>query len=186
VNDVISRPAGTRRRLPPAFGAWILCVLATAAIGCATARKRSPQDVALAAIKAGVPACAPGRAGALSSGVVTVRPGETLCLTVAVEEGAITPVDVVASASEATPVIVVRAWQEPGGEDVFMSIHNPLGENLKYRAGMLLPGESRHRATSSCAVIANGVGVESWPHAVTELVLADFRLIGNSPELMCE
>lgn len=162
-------------------------LLAGGAIGCATAKKkRNPQEVANAAIKAGIPSCRPGRADSLAGGLVTVRPGETLCLSVAAEDGVVTPLAVLASASEGQPAIIVRVWQEPGGEDVFMSIHNLLGENLKYRAGMLLPGESHHVSTSTCAVIAQGIGIESWPHPVSELVLADFRLIDNSPELMCE
>lgn len=169
-----------------AWTAAVLCLALTSAFGCAAARTRSPQEVALAAVKAGVPTCTPGHDDALSSGVVTIRPGETLCLAVRAEETAVVPIGVLSSPGGETPMIVVRAWQEPGGVDVFLSTHNPFAENLKYRAGMLLPAEQRHHSTSTCAVIANGVGVESWPHAITEIILADFRLVGSSPELMCE
>jgi hypothetical protein len=58
---------------------------------------------------------------------------------------------------------------------VFLTVHNPFPEQIKYRAGMLIPGEPHFRKTSSCPVLSNRMSLEHWPHPIVALVLTDFR-----------
>lgn len=153
---------------------WLLVVAASA--GCASSPPMTTATAATAAIDAvrgGVPACEPGHERALVNGVVAIHPGETICLGMKKDATGIIPLAVVDSGTAASSVVVVRFWLE--GDQSFLSVHNPFPSNIKYRAGMLLAGENRPRATSSCPVLSRRMSLEHWPHRIAELLLTDFR-----------
>jgi hypothetical protein len=162
-------------------------VALVAASACA-ASPHSPfetaRHAAIEATEAPVPRCGPARADALRDGVVTIRPGETVCVAAVATGDVVDPVGVVTSDGDATARIVLRSWRK--GDGVFLTIHNPFSRFLKYRAGMLLPGEARHRATSSCPVLGNRLSLEHWPHPVDEISLAGFRLLPDGAALQCD
>jgi hypothetical protein len=102
-------------------------------------------------------------------------------------------VSVLPPGAEAVGAFVFRFWNEPGTNDVFLSINNPFSQNVKYRAGMLLPGELRYRYTSSCPVLSGSENpdrgtLEHWPHPIEVLVLTEFRLVadGTKEATLCE
>lgn len=150
---------------------WLTPIFGALAAGCAATPYTTAASAAVEAVEAGVPACEPGHEGALSNGVVTIRPGETICLAMREDGSTPRPTGVVATGSGSASTIVLRSWQS--GEGVFLTAHNPFPEQVKYRAGVLIPGEQHFRRTSSCPVLSNHMSLEHWPHPIVALVLAD-------------
>jgi len=85
----------------------------------------------------------------------------------------------VVGSGDTAEAIVLRSWQD--GNDVFLTVHNPFPEQIKYRAGMLLPTEHRPRKTSSCPVLSRRMSLEQWSHPIVEILLTDFRFAPNYP-----
>ena len=70
---------------------------------------------------------------------------------------------------------------------MFLAIYNPFSRSLKYRAGVVLPGEVQPRDTSSCPVAGDYRQTRGhWPHPVDEILLTDFRLLADGAALTCE
>lgn len=164
------------------------CLLALVlAAGCAaTPAVSGPQGTAanagIKAVQAGVPFCESGHGGALADGIVAIHPGETICLEMRADGSAMVATRVVDSPIDAATTIVLRSWRE--GNDVFLTVHNPFPKDIKYRAGMLLPGEARHRKTSSCPVLSRRMSLEHWPHPIDEILMTDFHFAPDGA--MCD
>ena len=67
-------------------------------------------------------------------------------------------------------------------------VTNPFDKRVKYHAGMMLPTGDKLLKTSSCPVLGGGrMAFESWPNAIFQLVLFDFRLLDEGGQQMaCE
>src|ERR1700759_2792589 len=88
------------------------------------------ERVLVRTVKEPIPVCQSGLEGSLVDGVVTIRPGEAICVHLETRGDEVVPTGVVTSADEAT--LVVRLWQEPGLEgNTFLSLHNPLDALLR-------------------------------------------------------
>ena len=131
-----------------------------------------------------VPECESGHDAALSDGVLTFRPGETICVRLEVREDTVVPAEVV-STSSAESTLVVKAWIEPGSTETFLSLHNPLASYLRYQAHLVRAGSEQSEYTSSCPVLSGRLAVEQWPYAIRTFILSDFRLIPESDEMEC-
>jgi hypothetical protein len=142
------------------------------------------RGVGIRTVREGIPACEPGHEGALADGVVTIRPGETICLAVEVRGESVTPLAAVAP-REPQGVVVLRFWQERGTEQMYLSVHNPLETALLYEATMLLPGDTSGQHTSTCPVGAKVVGIEQWPHRIARLRLTRFQTMAWTKPLPC-
>lgn len=152
--------------------------------GCASAPPSTMERVGIRVTSEPVPVCQSGHDNALANDVLTIRPGETLCVSLQVDGAAVTALRVVASANT-KDTLVVRFWQEPGTSDMFLSVHNPLGRFFKYRAALLRPGSLQYEYTSSCPVLARRLGIEHWPFPIAQLSLSDFTLLPNSNTMHC-
>jgi len=140
---------------------------------CAETPLTRAAKAAIKDLEAGIPRCESGHEHALSGGIVTIRPGETICLGMREEGSALLPTQVVAPPVDPARTIILRSWRD--GNDTFLTVHNPFPEQIKYRAGILLPGEQRHRKTSSCPVPSGRSSLEHWPHPIVEFLLTDFH-----------
>jgi hypothetical protein len=143
------------------------------------------ERIGLDAAKAPRPSCEQGREGALANGAITIRPGETVCFTVRAEGNSIAPSEVVASDSPDSTV-VLSFWLDPTTSDAVLTIYNPLGEFLIYRAHMLLPGATQLEYTSSCPVLSKRMGIEHWPYPIAELTLSSFETAPDSATITCK
>ncbi len=159
--------------------------LAIILTGCASSPPSTVERVALETVKDPIPECVPGHEGALSNGIVTVRPGETVCIRLEVAGSSVTPAEVVSTNVEGS-TLVLRAWSEPGSNFTFLSIHNPLDALLRYEAYLISGRKDSPEYTSSCPVLSHRLGIEHWPYAVTEFTLAGFRTIPETEGIECK
>jgi len=131
------------------------------------------------------PACQAGYEGSLAGGAVTILPGQTLCLKLELRGESVLPVSVV-SVANPEDTLILKFWQEPGTDEMFLSLHNPLSTFLRYQAYMLRPGQQEREYTSSCPVLSKRIGVEQWPHLVSEITLSGFTSLPESKALSCQ
>jgi hypothetical protein len=169
-------------RLVLVFLALTITSCATTAQETASTPQSSMERVGLRTAKEPIPSCEAGHDASLSNGVVTIKPGETICLRLQVQGKSVSPVAVVSTA-EKNNTLVLRMWQE-GGE-TFLSLNNPIDAFLRYEASMLLPGQSQYQHTSSCPVLSQRLGIEQWPQAVSALTLKNFESFPDSDRIEC-
>jgi len=131
------------------------------------------------------PSCEAGHDAALSEGVLTLRPGDTICVRLEVHENSVVPAEVVTT-STAENTLVVRAWIEPGTSETYLSLHNPLASFLRYEAHLVQVGSKQSEYTSSCPVLSGRIGIEQWPYAVSSFSLSGFKLLPESGQLACQ
>ncbi len=166
------------------------CVLGTIAlglvVGCsASTRPTDVAKVAIATAERGIPTCTLAPPTRLQDGIVFIEPGEVVCVRLELNGATATPAEIVGS-RELGDVLVLSSWANPGA-GTFLSVHNPFGTSLKYRAGLLVPGEQQFRATSSCPVLSKRFALEHWPHPIHALALTDFRVMPEGDDSMvCE
>src|SRR5262249_49362003 len=122
---------------------------------------------------------------ALAHGVLTVRPGETICLSFRVEGETLSPLAVV-DVTKHESTLVVKSWREQDSGDVFLALYNPFSSYLQYQATMLLSGASQHQHTTTCPVLSRRRNVESWNISITELRLSAFKLLTDSESVTCQ
>jgi hypothetical protein len=109
--------------------------------------------------------------------LLTIFPGETLFIEGELKAGRVEGLKAVKANTKPAQTIVLRMWQEPTKPDTYLHITNPFPSPIKYRAGMMFPDSERVQKTSSCPVLSDGRAVyEHWPHAIFQLVLADFQV----------
>ena len=125
---------------------------------------------------------------AVNDDVVAMLPGFSVFIAGDVVDGALTLLRAVSRPAELKDVLQIQMWQEPGKADTFLVVKNHFHDFVKYRAAMLVPKAERFRPTSVCAVLGDGrASYEHWPHAILQLVLLEFELVGaNTEELKCE
>ena len=114
--------------------------------------------------------------------VVSIFPGQTVCLSFELESGYLVP--------HATPEpyadsVVLRRHESAGGAEPRMAVFNPFALPIKYRAGMRVPDEPRYLATSSFSVIPGGVSSELWWHEIEEIVVANFHFLEDPEAMIC-
>ena len=133
------------------------------------------------------PECGPAQEDTLADGLVVIRPGESVCIAATSWGDVVTLVRVVTSAETegAARPIILRSWRD--GSDVYLTIRNPYPRYLKYRAGVVLPGEVRPRDTKTCPALSDyRPTLEHWPQLIDEILLTDFRLLPEGAALACE
>lgn len=162
----------------------VVLVAALLLTGIVFAEDGTMEKAGIKTAEDGPPACEAGHDDALKDGVVTIRPGETICVELQIRGDKVVPV---ATVSVANPdsTLVLRAWNEPGKPDTLLSVHNPLGSLLRYEAHMLIPGKRKPEYTSSCAVMSRRFGLEHWPYAIKELTLGEFKALPESDTIEC-
>jgi hypothetical protein len=156
--------------------------------GCASAPKSTMETMEKVGIRVAgepIPECQSGHDSALANGILTIRPGDIICVSLETDGASVSPAVVVASANP-KDTLVVKFWQEPGTSNMFLSVHNPLSSFLQYRAEILRPGSLQYEYTSSCPVLAHLMGLENWPFPIAELGLSNFKLLPDSKAIECK
>ncbi|RYG98764.1 MAG: hypothetical protein EON58_06165 [Alphaproteobacteria bacterium] len=162
---------------------WVLFLFLFSCV--AFAQDSSMEQVGLRLAKEPVPECQIGKEGSLAGGAVTILPGDTICLKTQIKGDSVVPV-AVTSTADPEDTLIVSLWQEPGTDDMYLTLRNPLGSFLKYKAYMLRPNEQQREYTSSCLVLSRRLGIEQWPHLVSEITLSDFKAVPESKSVTCE
>ena len=163
----------------------VILLVAFLLAGCASVPKSTMETVGIRVAGEPVPECQSGHDNALSNGALTIRPGDIICVSLKTNGASVTPAQVVASA-DPKDTLVVKFWQEPGTSNMFLSVHNPLGSFLQYRAEMLRPGSLQYEYTSSCPILARLLGIENWPFPIAALSLSDFKVLPDSKTIQCK
>jgi len=131
-----------------------------------------------------VPSCETGHSEALANGVITIKPGQTICVSFQAQGDILVPTAIV-EASEKKETLVIRFWKEDSAGDMFLALFNPFPSPLRYEAYMLLPDSSQHQHTSTCPVLSRRRNVEFWNIPVTELTISNFKLLPESQATAC-
>ena len=128
-------------------------------------------------------ACKPGRESALADGRVTIRPGETLCVRLRAGDRQVAA-EAVVSAADAAGALVVELSEQGG--NTMLTLKNPLGGTLRYRARLASPARPEGMSTSTCPVMAHLTNFETWPGSVGAIVLSDFELLPEGGKVVCQ
>lgn len=142
-----------------------------------------PPRTSLESIFGSIPDCSAALDRVSPAGVVSILPGETICLRLSLVEGAIRPEQVPRISPDA---IVMRFRVTDGAQGARLQVFNPHASNLKYRAGIRVAGDSNYYSTSSCPVISGGAAFESWGQSIEEILAADFHFLDASDSLVCD
>ena len=122
------------------------------------------------------------------NGWISVFPGETIFVEAEVKGDRLTNFRAVKSNDHPDKTLTLKFSQETGSPAMTLTVTNPFEKTVKYHAGMMLPTSDKVLKTSSCPVLGGGrAAFESWPNAIFQLVLFDFRLLDKSATQMnCE
>lgn len=112
-------------------------------------------------------------------GWVSIFPGETLFVEADRDENRLVNLRAVKQVRDPSRTLEFKFWQDKGKPDMFLKVNNPFPKTVKYHAVMMLLESDKLYKTSSCPVVAGKIAYERWPHAIFELLLFDFRLVGD-------
>jgi hypothetical protein len=143
------------------------------------------EKIGVRSLKEPTPSCQSGHEAALSNGTLTIKPGDVICVQFQTKGDEIVSFSVV-DKGEVKDTLIIHFWQEPNTDEMYLTLHNPLGTFLKYDASILLPSKSEHEYTSSCPVLSRRMGIEQWPQIINELALTNFRSMPESKTMTCE
>ena len=119
--------------------------------------------------------------------LVTIFPGETLYLHGSLNGDRVTNLTTASSNREPANTIVLELKQSEDDAGMTLTIHNPFGRILKYRAGLQTLEQDELLMTSICPVAAGGTASEHWPLPIFQLVLANFQLLPEAVnDMSCE
>jgi hypothetical protein len=121
-------------------------------------------------------------------GQVSIFSGETIFVEAEIDGDQLTILRAVETNDHPERTLTFQLSQEAGSPATMLVVTNPFPRMVKYHAGMMLPASDKLLKTSSCPVMSNGrMAFESWPNAIVQLVLFDFRLLSeNTAEMACE
>ena len=146
--------------------------------------EQTANEIILRESSKSVPVCESGHAQALSNGVLTIKPGETICVLLHVQGKSVVAKTVVESSSRES-TLVVKFWREPAAGEWFLELYNPLGGYLRYQAAMVSPDASKNGHTSTCPVLSRRRGFEYWNYPITQLALSDFEQVSETNSMTC-
>jgi hypothetical protein len=152
--------------------------------GCATSMPAEMKAISLKAASEPMPACESGHDDALVGGVLSIRPGQVICVELGNEGAAVVPVKIV-STRDPKNTLVLSFRQHEDSNNWVLSLYNPLSQFLQYKVQMHRPGQSGFEETSNCPVLSHRLGIEFWPHPIDELRLQDFSAIPESTTMEC-
>ena len=119
----------------------------------------------------------------VNEGLVAIYPGTTLYVAGDIADGRLVNMRAIDEPQEPSRVLKLHMWQKEGKPDTFLQVTNYFREDIKFRAGMMLPSGDDVYATSSCLVLSNGRHVfEHWPHAIFQLLLDEFHVVDTSSD----
>ena len=120
---------------------------------------------------------------------ISVFPGETIYVEAEASGNRLVNLRAVEAIEHPEKTLTFQFSQKPGPPSMMMLVvTNPFKQTMKYHASMMLPTSDKLAKTSSCPVGGGGrMAFESWPSAIIQLVLFDFRLLGEgTQQTACE
>jgi len=131
------------------------------------------------------PECESGHEKAFANGVLAIKPGETICLTITMNGKTVVPVAVTETANPES-TLVIRFSQKPNQHEATLMLFNPLNKHLRYRANMQRPGKLQDEYTTTCPVLSHRFGIEGWSYDVEVLKLSGFEALSDSNMMECQ
>jgi hypothetical protein len=121
-------------------------------------------------------------------GWVSVFPDETVFVEAEVSGDHLTNFRAVKVNDHPEKTLEFELSQEAESPAMTLVVTNPFKRTVKYHATMMLPTGEKLLKTSTCPVMGGGrMAFESWPNAIFQLVLFDFRLLDeDAGQMACE
>ncbi|MBB6185386.1 hypothetical protein [Oleiagrimonas soli] len=163
---------------------YLIVCMALLAAGCAAAPKPTMEQVGLRTVASPTPSCQAGHENALADGALIIEPGQTLCVDLHVDGTRVEPVRIVTTA-DPKRTLIIRFWNEPGTDDMYLTLHNPLPSTLRYHATMRRSGSYVYEATSVCDILSKRLAIEHWPYPIAALHLSGFSTTGSEDRVQC-
>ena len=160
----------------------ILFLLALASVTAFGAESTTEQIYVRASTEP-VPACETAHAGVLADGIVSLKPGETICLSLRAVGNSVVPTTATQSHDQKN-TLVLKAWYEAGA--TFLVVYNPLPVFLGYQAALQQSVGAQSQHTSVCSVLPLRRGIERWPYPIVTLSLSEFKLLPDSKSVVCQ
>jgi hypothetical protein len=110
---------------------------------------------------------------------VSIRVGQTLALQFDRKGDALSNPKIVKAVVENPPTLSLEFRDK--GKMLWLAAKNPYSKSLRYRALARHKGRKSYFETSIAPVMAGLLGMEVWQEPIEELVLFDFKLIGEMP-----
>jgi hypothetical protein len=162
----------------------MLLLLATSAHSAEQAAQSPTERQAIRVVTEAKPTCTAGHEDAVSGGVVTIRPGETICVDLEISGRVVSISGVTSVESEKTLVLTFRRDTDP--PSMILIVRNPLGSFLRYKASLLRSGAANYAYTSSCPVLSRRIGFEQWPYPIDALKLTAFEVLPDAKDMTCQ
>ena len=118
----------------------------------------------------------------LHGGVITIKPQNKVYAELTITDGEI--VNVIQAESVLNPEKTVTFEFSETDHGTMLSVQNPFEQPIKYHINMVDFSGNFHQ-TSSCPVMAGGGAFESWPHPIPQLVVSNFRFLGDDQGFTC-
>ena len=123
---------------------------------------------------------------------VNLFPGESVELSVTMEDGEIQALTYDPNVSPGKETISIRFSQDdddPYG--MMLVVENSFDKYIRYKAYVALPGQEGFVYTSSCPVGPGMSAYESWPRPISHIILTNVHFVevtrdGDTVELSCE
>ncbi|SHF93286.1 hypothetical protein SAMN04487965_2992 [Microbulbifer donghaiensis] len=120
--------------------------------------------------------------GSLHGGIITIKGQSKVYAEVTINEGKIVDVTQVESVLNPEKTVAFEFSETENG--TMLSVKNPFELPIKYHINMVDYSGNFHK-TSSCPVMAGGGAFESWPHPIPQLVISNFRFLGENQAFTC-
>jgi len=114
---------------------------------------------------------------------ISMLPGDELLVEAEIVGGKFTHLQLVESIKAPDSTFKLTFIQQDSG--MLLTVHNPFDVAVKYHIEMIDFERKRHE-TSSCPILAGLSVYESWPYAIPELAIFDFRALEESDVAACE
>ncbi len=136
--------------------AFIAALAITTFTGCATASVQQRVPIPLPDDE--LTCRTPAEYISFGDNVLSLQPGESACIRT---DRQLNRIRLAALASAPGPdIITFQIYVNSDKQQVLLKVHNPYDAPLKYALGMIVPGESTVRETSSCPVLPGAVASE--------------------------
>ncbi len=120
----------------------------------------------------------------LQQGMIAIYPGQTLHVEAAIVDGRLQWTRVVDTVEHPQRTLTVHFWQSPAN-GMMLKVDNPFGQALKFHMGIMPLAHPVPMRTTSCPIIAHGMGIENWPDTLFQVFLADGRAVDNDKLPAC-
>ena len=118
----------------------------------------------------------------IQNGFISIFSGQTLYIEADINNDELVNLRLVPAIVHPEKTLTLKLEQTSlgsAGNNMVFTVQNPFSKPVKYHAGLMpldAPEDAAYK-TSTCPVIANISGFETWPEPIFQLVLSDFHML---------